>query len=108
MPFDPAGLLLGINPTHILKDIYKGVDCSIIFAEAWKQCKHTFLRGWLNDLHYFHKLKYCVTVKNSKAALIGTDVNELKILYLKAWCRTVCIVSSIHAAGFFNLLMCIE
>ena len=100
MPFDPAGLLLGINPTHILKDIYKDVDCSIIFAEAWKQCKHTFLGGWLNNLQYFHKLKYCVTVKNSKAALIGTDVNELKILYLKSMVQN-CVYSVLYSCCWF-------
>lgn len=50
MPFNPADLLLGINPTHVLKDIYKDVDCSIILiAEAWKQCKCTFSGGWLSN-----------------------------------------------------------
>ena len=58
MPFDPAGLLLGINPTHTLRRHTEDVDCTIVLiVEAWKQCKHAFLGDWLNNLKYFCKLK---------------------------------------------------
>lgn len=58
MPFDPS-LLLG----HILRDIYKDIDVSIILIpEAWKQRICTFSGGWLNTF------KYYVTVKKDKAA----------------------------------------
>ena len=32
MPLDPAGLLLGINPTHTVRDVHKDVDCAIVLT----------------------------------------------------------------------------
>lgn len=97
MPFDP-GLLLG----HILRDIYKDVDFSIILIpEAWKQRVCTFSRGWLN------KFKCWVTVKGH-GSLLGTDGSELKNMYKRQGAELCAVSSVICAAGFFHLLMCIE
>lgn len=102
VPLDPAGLLLGINPTHTVRDMHEDVDCAIVLiVEAGKQCKHVFFRDWLNNLPYFCKLKYYITVKKNRAVLIGTAVNGLKVYFFKTHSAELCIVSSIHPAISF-------